>query len=223
MKKIAILISGRGSNMLALQKAVEEHTIPAHLILVLSSNRNSLGLERAQEIGLNTAIVDRRNYQDRLSFEKAMFYELRKYQIDLIVLAGFMHILSPSFVEDYAGKIINIHPSLLPKYKGLHTHRRAINSGDPIHGLTIHFVTPELDSGPAILQKVIQVHKQDTETDLARRLLEHEHICLVHAVRWIINGDIVLSEGKVIFKGEVLGKSGVHLDEETDLGQFPFH
>lgn len=221
--KLAILISGRGSNMLALHHAIEEEIIAAEIALILSSNKNAPGLEKAQEDGLPTAAVNRESYETIVEFEKAMVQRLEQHDLGLIVLAGFMHILSPAFVEHYRGRIINIHPSLLPKYKGIHTHRRVIEAGDQLHGLTIHYVMEDLDSGPIILQKAIRVREEDTEESLANRVLRQEHRCLVHTVRWFVRGEIALKGDAVLFKGQKLPEQGIYLNEKTSLGKFPFH
>lgn len=174
-KRVAILISGGGSNMVSLVKDMTgDH--PARAVLVLSNNPDAAGIKKAADMGVPTAVVDHRPYKgDRPAFDAALQNELETARPDIICLAGFMRILTPEFMENWRGKMLNIHPSILPLFKGLHTHQRALDAGMAIHGCTVHEVTPELDDGPIFGQAVIPVHKNDTPDDLAARLLPVEH------------------------------------------------
>lgn len=181
--KLAILISGRGSNMLSILKACEDSDFPAEISVVLSNRPDAQGIETAKTYGIATEVVDHKLFDTRESFEDMMLSCLGNHEIDLIILAGFMRILTPHFVEKWPDKIINIHPSLLPDYKGLHTHERAINDGKTEAGCTVHYVTPELDDGPIILQKRVPIVKGDTPETLATRVLEQEHIIYPEAIK----------------------------------------
>lgn len=181
--KLAILISGRGSNMLSILKACEDSDFPAEISVVLSNRPDAQGIETAKTYGIATEVVDHKLFDTRESFENMMLSCLGNHEIDLIILAGFMRILTPHFVEKWPDKIINIHPSLLPDYKGLHTHERAINDGKTEAGCTVHYVTPELDDGPIILQKRVPIVKGDTPETLATRVLEQEHIIYPEAIK----------------------------------------
>ncbi len=185
--KLAIFISGRGSNMRSIMKACEDENFPAKIELVLSNRPDAKGLDFAKKNNVPTEIVDHKRYNTRKDFEDEILKRLNKYDIDLIVLAGFMRILTPNFVEKYPDKIINIHPSLLPDYKGLNTHERAIEDGKKHAGCTVHFVVPDLDSGPIILQKRVPILENDTPDTLSKRVLEQEHIIYPKAIKLIAN------------------------------------
>ena len=188
-KRVAILISGRGSNMTALIEAAKARDYPAEIVLVVSNRPDAPGLARARAAGVATAVVDHADFGDqREAFERALDDELRKNRIDLICLAGFMRLLTPRFVTRWGGRMLNIHPSLLPKFKGLHTHRRALDAGVKRHGATVHFVVPEMDSGPIVAQDSIAVHEDDTEATLAARVLELEHQIYPRALRAVAEG-----------------------------------
>jgi phosphoribosylglycinamide formyltransferase 1 len=187
-KTIVILISGRGSNMEALLDA----RLPARIAAVISNNPQARGLATAQARGLTTAVVDHRAFPDRDSFDTALASEIDRHSPDLIVLAGFMRILTASFIARYRGRLMNIHPSLLPLFPGLDTHRRALAAGVPIHGCTVHFVTPAVDSGPIIVQAAVPVLPGDTEQQLAARVLTEEHRIYPQAVRWFCEGRLRL-------------------------------
>ena len=169
--KTAVLISGRGSNMLAILKAAQDNEYPAVVEVVISNRPLAKGLEKAEDLGIKTLILDHKAYKSKSEFEKDLDEILKNLRIQLICCAGFMRILSPWFVNRWKGKLLNIHPSLLPKYKGLNTHKRAINSGDIIHGCSVHFINSELDSGKVILQKRIKILEDDTPQTLSERLL----------------------------------------------------
>ncbi|SFP49378.1 formyltetrahydrofolate-dependent phosphoribosylglycinamide formyltransferase [Nitrosomonas cryotolerans] len=189
MKSLVILISGRGSNMQALLKA----KLHVDSIAVISNNPHATGLEIAEKQGVKTAIVDHRAYSDRDAFETALVEIIDSYQPKLIVLAGFMRILSSRFVQHYQGRIMNIHPSLLPAFPGLDTHTRALQEGIKIHGCTVHFVTSQLDHGPIIIQAAVPVLPNDSEKTLATRVLQQEHRIYPQAVRWFMEDRLKLS------------------------------
>lgn len=181
--KLAIFISGRGSNMEALMKACEQADFPAQIALVLSNNPEASGLQTAQSRNIPTEIVDHKNYDTRRTFEASMVEVLDRYEFDAICLAGFMRLLSAEFTEKFGGRMINIHPSLLPAYKGLHTHERALADGVEKAGCTVHYVTADMDSGETIVQREVPVEKNDTADTLAARVLEQEHIAYPQAVK----------------------------------------
>jgi len=196
MKSIVILISGRGSNMQALLEA----KLPCKIAAVISNRADAAGLHIAQAQGIATAVVSHRDFPDRATFDEALAKAIDNFNPDFVVLAGFMRILTESFVKRYFGKLINIHPSLLPAYAGLDTHTRAMEDGVKIHGCTVHFVTPDLDHGPIIIQAAVPVMRDDTEHELAARVLHEEHRIYPQAIRWLCNGEIRLSDdGKVNF------------------------
>jgi phosphoribosylglycinamide formyltransferase-1 len=191
-KRVAILISGRGSNMRALIEAASAPDYPAQIVLVLSNVADAGGLAFAKERGIPTEVVEHKNYASREAFDRAMDEKLAAAKAELVALAGFMRLLSTDFVEQWRGRMINIHPSLLPAYKGLHTHRRAIEAGEPFAGCTVHFVTPELDDGPTILQAKVPVRPGDTEASLAARVLAEEHRIYPEALRLVAEGKATL-------------------------------
>jgi len=194
-KRVAVLISGRGSNMTALIEGAREKDYPAEIVLVVSNLPDALGLQRAREAGIPTAVVDHRPFgEDREAFERALDAELQARRIDLVCLAGFMRLLTPWLVTRWSGRMLNIHPALLPQFKGLHTHRRAIEAGVARHGATVHFVSLEVDSGPIILQDSVPVADGDTEETLAKRVLEVEHRIYPQALRLVAEGRVTFSK-----------------------------
>ena len=198
LKRIVILISGRGSNMEALLQA----RLPASVAAVISSEPAAPGLAAARAQGIPAVAIDHRAHADRAGFENALAREIDRHDPDLVVLAGFMRVLTESFAKRYAGRLLNIHPSLLPAFPGLATHRRALEAGVRIHGCTVHFVTPALDSGPIIIQAAVPVLAGDTEDALAARVLAQEHRIYPEAVRWFCEGRIALSaDGAVAIQG----------------------
>jgi phosphoribosylglycinamide formyltransferase-1 len=197
MKNIVILISGRGSNMEAIVRALEAGRWPARIAAVISNKPDARGLEFAQAHGIRTAVVASKEFASREAFDAALRDTIDGFAPDLVVLAGFMRILTAPFVEHYAGRMLNIHPSLLPLFPGLHTHRQALEAGVPEHGATVHFVTAELDHGPAILQARIAVLPGDTEERLAERLLEQEHVIYPQAVRLFVEDRLSIEDGEV--------------------------
>jgi phosphoribosylglycinamide formyltransferase-1 len=187
-KRVAILISGRGSNMRALIEAAKEKDYPAEIVLVLSNIADAGGLEFARKHDIPTEVIDHTKFPSREIFDNAMDVALKAANVEIVALAGFMRLLSPRFVESWRGRMINIHPSLLPDYKGLHTHKRAIEAGEKFHGCTVHFVTPELDDGPTILQAKVPLLPGDAEDALAARVLEQEHKIYPQALRLVAEG-----------------------------------
>jgi phosphoribosylglycinamide formyltransferase 1 len=188
-KRVAVLISGRGSNMAALIEAAKTDGYPAEITLVVSNRADAKGLAHAREQGIATALIDHHKFgDDRQAFERALDDLLRTHRIELVCLAGFMRILTPWFVTRWSGRLLNIHPALLPQFKGLDTHRRAIEAGAKRHGATVHFVVAEIDAGPIIAQEAIDVRNDDTEAALAERVLEVEHRLYPRALRAVAEG-----------------------------------
>ena len=196
-KRVAVLISGRGSNMTALIEAAKAPDYPAQIVLVLSNEPDAAGLGHARQAGIATAVVDHRPFgQDREAFERALDHTLQAHRVDLVCLAGFMRLLTPWFVTRWSGRMLNIHPALLPQFKGLDTHRRALEAGVQRHGATVHFVVPEMDAGPIVLQDSIPVREGDTEATLAARVLEVEHRIYPQALRLVAEGRAALPAGE---------------------------
>ena len=193
MKRIVILISGRGSNMQALLEA----KLDAQIAAVISNNPLAPGLQFARSAGIETKLVNHRDYADRTSFDKALGDAIAAYRPDLIVLAGFMRILTEQFIERFSGRILNIHPSLLPAFSGLDTHRRALDEGVKLHGCTVHFVTPTLDHGPIVIQAAVPVLPNDDEERLAARVLQQEHVVYPQAIRWFLEGRLAIEGNHV--------------------------
>lgn len=201
MKNIVVLISGRGSNFVSIAQACERENWAAdgiHISLVLSNRPEAAGLDRAREMGIETAVVDHKAYEGREAFERAMIEIIDKHEPDVVVLAGFMRVLTPLFVDHYAGKILNIHPALLPLFKGLDTHNRALQAGVRVHGCTVHFVSSELDGGAIIGQAVVPVLATDDADTLAHRGLRLEHILYPRAVKAVADGRVKLVDGRTV-------------------------
>lgn len=203
MKKIVILISGRGSNMEALIAARDAGQLPVEIAAVISNRADARGLETATNAGISTRVVDHKDFTGREAFDTALAECIDGFAPDLVVLAGFMRILTEGFVRHYEGCLINIHPSLLPSFPGLHTHQKAIDEGVRIHGCTVHFVTPALDHGPVILQAAVPVLDGDDAATLAARVLRQEHRVYPQAVRWFAEGRLSLVDGKVRIAAEL--------------------
>ena len=200
-KRVAILISGRGSNMVALIKAAKSKKYPAQVALVISNEPTAEGLKHARKAGIATAIVDHRPHgKNREAFERALHAELDRHKIDLVCLAGFMRLLTPWFVGRWNGRLLNIHPALLPAFKGLDTHARAIAAGVKIHGATVHFVVPEMDSGPIIAQAAVPVAENDTPETLAARIIKLEHRIYPLALKLVAQGHVRIVNGRCIIK-----------------------
>ncbi len=195
---IVVLLSGGGSNLQSIIDHITKHTLNARIKCVLSNDSKAYGLERAQQAGIPTRVIEHQQYSNRESFDLELIRCIEQFQPELIVLAGFMRILSDHFVNHFYGRMINIHPSLLPKYRGLHTHQRALQAGDKEHGLTIHYVSTKLDGGPVILQKSVPVLAHDSKESLAQRVLKEEHIAYPQVIEWIAQGQIQLIDDQVI-------------------------
>ena len=212
MKNIVILISGSGSNMAAIVRRAQqerwETRLGARVAAVISNKADAKGLVFAKEQGIATAVLDHKAYASREAFDAALVQEIERHAPTLVVLAGFMRILTPGFVQHYAGRLLNIHPSLLPKYKGLHTHQRALEAGDREHGCSVHFVTEELDGGPLVVQAVIPVESDDSPHSLAQRVHAQEHRIYPLAVRWFAEGRLSLNEQGALLDGQLLAASG---------------
>jgi phosphoribosylglycinamide formyltransferase-1 len=192
-KRVAVLISGRGSNMIALIEAAKAQDYPAQIVLVVSNRPDAAGLVRAREAGIATVLIDHKPFgEDREAFEHALDGELEAHRIDIVCLAGFMRLLTPWFVARWSGRMLNIHPALLPQFKGLRTHRRALEAAVKQHGATVHFVASEMDSGPIVVQDWVPVLEGDTEETLAARVLELEHRIYPQALRLVAEGRAVL-------------------------------
>ena len=210
MKSIVILISGRGSNMLALLDAVASGELPVRVAGVIANRPQAEGIQLAAARGIPTAIVDHRQFADRDAFDMALADRIDAFAPDLVVLAGFMRILTDVFVTRFTGRLINIHPSLLPAYPGLHTHRRALEDGVRVHGCTVHFVTPALDHGPIIIQAAEPVLDGDDEATLAQRVLAEEHRVYTLAVHWFIEGRLTFRDGRVQVAGQHRASEALH-------------
>ena len=198
MKRIVIVISGRGSNMQAIIHAAAAQQWPGCIAAVISNKPDATGLLVAAEAGISTAVVDHRAYADRDAFDAALAEKIDSFAPDLVVLAGFLRILTRDFVHHYHGRLLNIHPSLRPSFPGLATHRQALSAGVKVHGATVHFVTPDLDHGPIVAQAAVSVMATDTESTLAARVLEQEHVIYPQAVRSFIEGRLRIEEGRVV-------------------------
>lgn len=195
--KLGVLISGRGSNMEAIAKACQAADFPAEIAVVISNKPEAGGLATASSFGIPTHVVDHKKYDGKAAFEEAIHEVLAAHDVEIVCLAGFMRIISAGFISKWPDKILNIHPSLLPKYKGLDTHKRALESGERESGCTVHFVVPEMDAGPVILQKKVRIEAGDTEDSLAARILVQEHIAYPEAVRLVAGGRVKIANEKV--------------------------
>ncbi|MDP3816011.1 phosphoribosylglycinamide formyltransferase [Pseudomonas sp.] len=210
---VVVLISGSGSNLQALIDDIQagadsSKSSPARIGAVISNRADAYGLERAQDAGIATQVLDHKQFDGREAFDAALVEAIDAFNPQLVVLAGFMRILSPAFVRHYAGRLLNIHPSLLPKYKGLHTHQRALEAGDHEHGCSVHFVTEELDGGPLVVQAVIPVQSDDSPTSLAQRVHQQEHRIYPLAVRWFAEGRLRLDAQGAMLDEQALPSSG---------------
>jgi phosphoribosylglycinamide formyltransferase-1 len=208
--RLAILISGRGSNMEAVAKACRDGRIAASVAVVIADHPDAGGLAVAQELGIETAVVSRKSFPERAAFERGLIEQIEAHRAEIIVLAGFMRVLSAEFTSRYEGRLLNIHPALLPKYKGLHTHARVLEAGDREHGASVHFVTAELDGGPVVLQSRIAVgpagsaRTAESESELAARVLRTEHIILPRVIGWLADKRLTWRDGKGWLDGRAL-------------------
>ncbi|QGM21249.1 phosphoribosylglycinamide formyltransferase [Spiribacter sp. 2438] len=204
--RIAVLISGSGSNLQALLDAIAGGEIAGRIVRVISNRAEAGGLERARRAGVETEVLPHGDYPDRETYDAALAARLNTVSPDLVVLAGFMRILSDGFVEAFQGRLVNIHPSLLPAYRGLHTHARALQAGDREHGCSVHYVIPALDAGPVIAQASLPVHETDTPESLETRVRTLEHRLYPLVVRWIADGRVAMRAGRVCLDGEPLSR-----------------
>ena len=202
--RIAVLVSGNGSNLQALIDAQLGKQLSGQIIGVLSNKADAYALQRAEKANIATTVISHKDYPNRESFDDAMHQQLLAWQIDLVILAGFMRILTPNFVSQWQGKMLNIHPSLLPFYKGINTHQRVLNTGDRLHGCTVHFVTAELDAGQSIAQSAIQVSLHDNVESLAQRVHELEHFIYPQVAEWLCNGQLTWTNGQAYFNKKPL-------------------
>lgn len=209
--RIVILISGTGSNMAAIAEAVKKEEIDAEIVGIISNRPTAEGLEKAQAMDLHTDIIDHTLYASREEFDHALIRMIEELNPDLVVLAGFMRILTADFTRYYEGRLLNIHPSLLPKYQGLNTHQRALDAGDDIHGVTVHFVTEELDGGPNAIQAIVPILDIDNAKQLQERVHVQEHIIYPIAVKWFCEGRLSMKGNQALLDGQVLPTTGVQL------------
>ncbi len=206
--RVVVLISGGGTNLQALIDARDAGELPVELAAVISNRPDVGGLERARKAGIATRVLDHTRYDDRAAFDHDLRQLIDEYRPDLVVLAGFMRILTPGFVRHYQGRMLNIHPSLLPKYQGLHTHQRALDAGDGEHGVTVHFVTAELDGGPSVIRARVPILPGDDARQLAARVLEQEHRVYPLAVRWFAEKRLRMHNGRALLDNQPLPASG---------------
>lgn len=197
-KKVGVLVSGRGSNLQALLDACADPAFPAEIVLVISNVPGAYALERAAKAGVPTTIIPHKSFASREAFDAAMDAALRAAGVEIVCLAGFMRLLTTGFVEGWTGRMINIHPSLLPSFKGLHTHQRAIEMGVKLHGCSVHLVTPELDDGPILVQAAVPVLSTDTPDSLAARVLEQEHKAYPLALRLVAEGRVTVDGARAV-------------------------
>ncbi|MEW6982765.1 phosphoribosylglycinamide formyltransferase [Colwelliaceae bacterium 6471] len=212
-KKIVVLISGSGTNLQAIIDACKSPSFPGEVVGVISNKEDAYGLVRAQDANIETLCLSHQSFESRESYDLALIEKIDAFNADLIVLAGFMRILTPAFVQHFHGKLLNIHPSLLPKYQGLHTHQRAIDAGDTEHGVSVHFVTEELDGGPVILQAKVPVFAGDTADELASRVHEQEHRIYPLVVKWFCEERAAMVNDGVLLDGNSLPPSGYASEE----------
>jgi len=208
-KRLVVLISGRGSNLQAIIEAIQHGAVPAQLCAVISNNADAAGLRYARDAGVPCEVIDHRNFPSRDAFDEALERAIDRHRPDLVVLAGFMRILGRRFIEHYQGRLINIHPSLLPRFPGLDTHRRAIEAGSKEHGATVHFVTDQVDGGPRIIQAHVPVRPDDSPQSLAARVLEQEHRIFPIAIGWFCQNRLTIIDGRVLLDGDNRHEQGL--------------
>lgn len=205
---VVVLLSGTGSNLQALIDSTRTGDSPVRIAAVISNRSDAYGLQRARGAGIDTRSLDHKAFDGREAFDSALIELIDAFKPQLVVLAGFMRILSADFVRHYEGRLLNIHPSLLPKYKGMHTHQRALDAGDSEHGCSVHFVTEELDGGPLVVQAVVPVESDDSAQSLAQRVHAQEHRIYPLAVRWFAEGRLILGDQGALLDGQLLAASG---------------
>lgn len=205
---VVVLLSGTGGNLQAMIDSFKDGATPVRIRAVISNREDAFGLQRARDAGIEACVLDHKAYEGREAFDAALIELIDTFNPQLVVLAGFMRILSANFVRHYHGRLLNIHPSLLPLYKGLHTHQRVLDAGDAQHGCSVHFVTEELDGGPLVVQAVISVQLQDSPATLAQRVHTQEHRIYPLAIRWFAEGRLSLGEQGALLDGQLLPASG---------------
>jgi phosphoribosylglycinamide formyltransferase-1 len=210
--RVVILISGSGSNMVTIVDEIRDGKIDADIAAVICNEPEAAGIQKARDRDIPVTVIDHRQFTSRDEFDLGLMRAIEEAEADLVVLAGFMRILTPDFVRRYEGRMLNIHPSLLPKYQGLHTHKRAIDAGDSHHGVTVHFVTEVLDDGPNVIQAVVPVLDGDDVTSLQKRVQLQEHVIYPIAVKWFVEGRLTMQNGKACLDNTPLPSSGVKLD-----------
>ncbi|MBC8950880.1 MULTISPECIES: phosphoribosylglycinamide formyltransferase [Xenorhabdus] len=208
MKKIVVLVSGNGSNLQSIIDACQQNRINGYIAAVFSNNADAYGLQRAEQADIPAYFINPKAYADRTNYDIALLKAIDQYEPDLVVLAGYMRILSPEFVQHYYGHLLNIHPSLLPKYPGLHTHRKAIENGDKEHGTSVHFVTEELDGGPIILQAKVPIFAGDKEEEVIGRVQTQEHHIYPLVISWFLDQRLMMESNNAIMDGKVLPPQG---------------
>ncbi len=220
MPNIVVLISGSGTNLQAIIDYTASGAIPANIAAVISNIPDVKGLERAQNAGIKTSVLSHKEFGSRDLFDSALIQEIDSFKPDLVILAGFMRILGDDFVNHYQGRMLNIHPSLLPKFTGLHTHKRALEEGETTHGTSVHFVTPELDGGPVIIQASVPVLENDNEEALAQRVLTQEHRIYPLAAKWFVEGRLKfdVDGNQIEFNGSKLEEI-IMIDADTPVGE----
>lgn len=211
-QRIVVLISGSGSNLQAIMDACASEQIEGSVVGVISNKADAYGLTRAGNVGIETKTLNHKAFSSREEFDAQLAEEVDAFEPDYIVLAGFMRILTDQFVQRYLGKMVNIHPSLLPKYKGLHTHQRAIDAGDSTHGASVHFVTPALDDGPVLVQGAVSIDADDDADSLQHKVHKIEHIIYPVAMQWLCSGKVKMANGRVYLNNELLPIEGKMYD-----------
>jgi len=207
-KNLVVLISGSGTNLQAIIDAIDAQRINGRISLVISNKASAFGLERAKKHGIATQVIDHKTFEDRESYDEKLKEIIEGANPDFIILAGYMRIMTPELVEHFSGRMVNIHPSLLPKYKGLNTHQRAIDAGDEEHGVSVHFVTPELDGGPVIIQSKVPVFVEDDATILAERVQTQERQIYPLVVKWLCEDRLVMKNNQAVMDNNVLASQG---------------
>jgi phosphoribosylglycinamide formyltransferase-1 len=211
LPRVVVLISGSGSNLQSLMDAVASQRLPAQIAAVISNKADAYGLQRASNADIPADTLEHTGFDSRAAFDQALQQRIDSYQPDLVVLAGFMRILTPEFVRHYTGRMLNIHPSLLPLYKGIHTHQRVLDDKAKEHGVSVHFVTPELDGGPVIMQAKVPVLPSDTAASLAQRVQTQEHVIYPRVVKWFVEGRLKLEGNQVMLDGNALSRPIQHI------------
>lgn len=211
-KSIVVLVSGNGSNLQAIINEIAEKRINAKIVAVIANQETAYGLTRAENAGIPAIYIDHKNFASREEYDKQLADSIDEFNPNLIVLAGFMRILTPAFVERYQGRMLNIHPSLLPKYKGLHTHQRAIDANDKEHGASVHFVTPELDGGPVVLQSKVPVFEQQDVQELAQRVQQQERQMYPLVIKWFCEDRLKMINNRAVLDNQILADEGYAIE-----------